>query len=95
MRLSPRIRQEPPRREWGSTTVSYCSATAFDAAGQHRYWLSIFSLLFGPLVPCSLGPLVPCSLVPCFFTHPPASGAHPPTLSWDPPPMPFCETVKL
>jgi len=76
MRLSPRIRQEPPRREWGSTTVSYCSATAFDAAGQHRYWLSIFSLLFGPLVPCSL-----------FFTHPPILpaptplpflGTHPP-----------------
>jgi len=62
MRLSPGIRQKPPRREWGSTTVSYCSATAFDAAGQHRYWLSIFSLLFGPLVPCSLGPLVPWSL---------------------------------
>jgi hypothetical protein len=62
MRLSPRIRQEPPRREWGSTTVSYCSATAFDAAGQHRYWLSIFSLLFGPLVPWSLGPLFPVFL---------------------------------
>ena len=67
MRLSPRIRQEPPRREWGSTTVSYCSATAFDAAGQHRYWLSIFSLLFGPLVPCSL-----------FFYPPPCLRRPPP-----------------
>ena len=61
MRLSPRFRQEPLRREWDSTTVSYGCETA--AKRLVHTTIGDWLLPIGcPSVPRSL-----CSLAPCFL----------------------------
>jgi hypothetical protein len=61
---------------------------------------ALCSLLSVFLFPCSLAPslpafLFPWSLGPCFSPTPPYERTPPPHTNSDPPPMPFCETVKL